>query len=341
MLGRDAVYDLLYRCVRERGPDALSVLDQFIRDADGLEEIFPAYVALASWGERGFEMIARQARDGSTVKLKSAALTLFTCLAARGEVPETLYLPIGHAFRVELNGRLSGSVRAEARNALRELVAAIDVDDLFLPISQTLMHVAESNVADELIAALSTRWFAFGRTVLRQYSGLISDHPTDEPKFQDFFCEHPQLLDPMALQVWSQPDFHGGYEPDFVIRRADNTYLIVEIETPAKLIVTVANQVAADATHAEAQALEYAEFLEGRVHEARHHFPNFTNADCLAVIGLQEPLNQRQLQALARANRIRGSSRIAAFDWLLERSRATADNISEGGVQVIRGARLI
>ncbi len=61
----------------------------------------------------------------------------------------------------------------------------------------------------------------------------------------------------MAIKVWSQPDFHGAFEPDFVIQRVDGSYLIVEIETPCKTLVTNGNQLSAQVTAAEKQATDY------------------------------------------------------------------------------------
>jgi len=39
----------------------------------------------------------------------------------------------------------------------------------------------------------------------------------------------------MAVQIWPQPNVLGSKFPDFVVRRADDSYIVVEIETPAKI----------------------------------------------------------------------------------------------------------
>ncbi|MER8599358.1 DUF4263 domain-containing protein [Mesorhizobium sp. M1339] len=177
--------------------------------------------------------------------------------------------------------------------------------------------------------------------MLGEYERLIREAPSHEPSFQDFFSRHPQLLDPMARQVWAQPDFHGALQPDFVIRRFDDSYLVVEIQCPAKKLVTLAGQVAQAAAHAEMQALAYEDFLSTRITEARCHFPNFHRADCLVVVGLQDSLTSGQKQALDRANRRKQNSQIVAFDWLLERGRAIVRNVSEGPVEVIGKHRVV
>jgi hypothetical protein len=145
----------------------------------------------------------------------------------------------------------------------------------------------------------------------------------------------------MALQVWSQPDLHGAHEPDFIIRRADNSYLIVEIETPGKQLVTQAGQMSAEATHAEKQATDYRAFLDERVVEARQHFPHYQGAECLAVIGLETLLTEQQAKSPKNANAGRHNVRIAGFDWLAKRVEAIIENISSGDIAVIEGCRVV
>nr|WP_249794049.1 Shedu anti-phage system protein SduA domain-containing protein [Bradyrhizobium sp. BRP56] len=170
---------------------------------------------------------------------------------------------------------------------------------------------------------------------------MLTARANDEPAFQEFFCTYPQLLDPLAVQVWSQPDFHGAAEPDFVIRRADDSYLVVEIECPGKMLLTKGGQFSHETVHAEKQTLDYESFLSERVVEARMHFPNYRRADCLAVIGLETALTTEQRQNLDRANGRRQNLRVVGFDWLLDRARTMISNIGEGEIEVIKRHRVV
>jgi hypothetical protein len=174
--------------------------------------------------------------------------------------------------------------------------------------------------AQELVASLGAKWLRFGPPALDSYERTLTENASDEPAFQAFFCTFPRLLDPMALQVWSQPDFHGVAEPDFVVRRADESYLVVEIECPGKLLLTKSGQFSRETVHAEKQALDYESFLSERISEARVHFPNYRRADCLAVIGLEGELTTEQRQNLDRANGRRQNLKTVGFDWLLDRA---------------------
>lgn len=203
------------------------------------------------------------------------------------------------------------------------------------------MEVSGGYVASELVRAMASGWLRIGPSVIREYEALIRANSSDESSFQRFFCQHPQMLDPMATQVWSQPGFHGIHEPDFVIRRADNSYLVVEIETPGKQLTTQDGQLSADVTRAERQVTGCRAFLNENVAKTRQRFPHYQDADCLAVIGLETNLTRDQSRSLANANSDRQVIKIVGFDWLAKRAHAIVENISVGATEAAEGYRVI
>lgn len=297
-----------------------------------------------AWGAEGMGLIVGIALTHHTVKSKSAALTLFSIAALDGRIsPPPLITMVPLSIQKAANAKVDSRVlRSDASHALRTLILSLPTDDLMIPLSQSVMHLmSRQDVVETLIAALGVKWLRFGPPVLDQYRRLIAERPDDEPACQAFFCRYPQLLDPMAVQVWSQPDFHGALEPDFVVRRADDSYLVVEIECPGKRLMTKGAQLSGEATHAEKQAVEYESFLSERVQEARTHFPKYRRADCLVIIGTEASLDQAQSEALERANQRRQNVRIAGFDWLEARARKLIENVSHGSIDVITRHRVI
>lgn len=335
--------DLLEAAIIDGGLAARGRVEAVARDADDLFVTFPAYAALMAWGAEGMGLMIEIALTHHTVKSKSAALTLFSIAALDGTISSASMFrvapPIQKAANAKANSR---TMRSDASHALRTLILSLPTEDLMMPLSQSLIHLMDrQDVVETLVAALGVKWLRFGPPVLDHYRRLIAESPDDEPAFQAFFCRYPQLLDPMAVQVWSQPDLHGALEPDFVIRRADDSYLVVEIECPGKLLMTKGNQLSSEATHAENQAVEYESFLSERVREARAHFPKYRRADCLVIIGTEAGLNHTQSEALERAKQRRQNVRIAGFDWLEERARALIENVSHGAIDVVTRHRVI
>jgi len=336
-------YDQLNRDVADGGNAAFERVLNLARERD-LEIKAPAFAALVCWGERGFIAMKELALQTTTSKNISAAIKILTTVAAGADVAGPTYFLddislIENIRRQTNNGRL----RNIAKFHLGQLIISLSTGDLLIPLGVAFMQLSlsEKDLAGELIAGLAAKWLQFGPSAIDDYERLIAARPDDERSFQDFFEKYPQFLDPMAVQMWSQPDFHGALEPDFVVRRADNSYLIIEIECPGKSIITRGDQLTAEATHAEKQVTDYRQFLLERMLETQSHFPHFKNPDCIAIIGLESSLSVMQRKALSNANSSRHNVRIVGFDWLSDRAKAIISNIHLGQVQITKGHRVI
>jgi hypothetical protein len=235
---------------------------------------------------------------------------------------------------------MTSQVVRYARKKLTEFVINMPEEDMHLRISNALQMlsmfppIGGSSPVTELSRALALRTMVIGEPILREFEALIEKAPDHEPSFQKFLTVHPQLIDPMAFQVWPKPDLHGAREPDFVVRRSDDSYLVVEIESPAKPLVTVAGQMSALVTQAEKQAMDYRSFLVRRFADASRYFPQFNEPECLVVIGLEGALTEAQRAALRDVNNHRQRLRIVGFDWLLKRSRALLANLVQTSIEV-------
>ena len=237
-----------------------------------------------------------------------------------------------------------------ARAHLRDYILGLDSQIASIAVAHTLqslgVNAALSKVGDaavrELFAAAAVRWLTVDHASLDEYDRLIAERQADELAFQHFFERYPQFLDPMATTLWPRPDFHGFREPDFVIRRADDSYLVIEIETPAKSLMAGSNppRLSAECTNAEAQILEYRRFLNGRLDEVRHHFPRLANVEGLAVIGIESGLTEGQRLGLAAFNESKHGVRIVGFDWLKQRAIAIRENLLRANLDV-RTARIV
>ena len=257
-------YEMLRSAISDGGLTCRKRVEAEARASDELSITFLTYAALATWGREGLDLIISIAVEGHTVKSKSAALTLLVMLATSGQVSTDRTLRMDPGFATFVNGRIDvTAMKLAARQALRVLIMSIPTDDLLIPLSQSFLHLSMQSPerAEQLVASLGAKWLRFGPPVLDKYDRMLVESAHDERAFQAFFCTFPQLLDPMAAQVWSQPDFHGALEPDFVIRRADDSYLVVEIECPDKPLLTKAGQFSQETTHAEKQALESDPFI--------------------------------------------------------------------------------
>ncbi len=220
-------YEWLLSRVCDGGRSALAEIAALARDEREVMIKGPAMAAMLCWKEVGIEKIVEIAQANPTSKTLSAAYKLLSATAAGGKINLTLLFLDNDELATLINDAVAdGSLRQPARQYLADLLQSLDTFDLLIPLGVSFSQkglVAEEGAA-ELIRAMSSRWLRVGPSLLKEYAHLISTHPSSESTFHQFFCKHPQVLDPMAQQVWSQPDFHGAHEPDFVIRRADNSY---------------------------------------------------------------------------------------------------------------------
>lgn len=341
--GQGDLYALLHECVRDGSAEGLACVRRLFEDMYGgitfnFELKAPAAWTLAVWREAGLQELLRGALATPTSKNNSLCVQILAAGAAGTGIS-----PMSFVNDAELAGRIHGALTATpslvdvCRRHLIELVLSFEADDdVASLVGSKMSHALRDAEVREVFAALSARWLAVSTPVLEQYARLIAGQPHDEPAFQEFLTEHPQLLDPMAVQVWPQPNLFGSRHPDFMLRRADGSYAVVEIECPGKPIATAGGQLSAHATHAEQQATDYRSYLLEHVATARQHFPGFDDPDCLVVIGQEGQLDERQRRVLRDANRHRHRLRIAGFDWLADRARAVAANIVRHRVQIER-----
>jgi len=335
---------LLRDCFDAKTPEALVAVQLMFEDMYGGEtyNFYPkaqAAYCLLYWNERGLEALYGAATRSPFSKNISLALQIFATLSARQKLPnmsmwvkdQQLVDNVMHSIKDW------DSLFRLSHNYLHRLVMSFDADeDAASAIGSGLGQASflDTAAAKQMVIALSSRWLAVSTPCISAYNLLLESHATDEPEFQAFFERHPQLLDPMAHQVWPKPNLHGFKEPDFIIRRTDDTYLIVEIETPAKSLVTSSCQVSADVSHAVSQVMQYCQFLTEHVAEAEKHFPGFKEPECLVVLGVERVLTVQQKEFLVLENQHRSGLKIVGFDWIARRAEAISKNIIENSIEV-------
>ena len=339
---------LLVDCVTagsSEGMIAVQLLARDMYDGGAYNLMFkaPAAYSLLAWKENGLAALVENSLEAPCSKNFSLAFQLLAG-TAEGREPDFAFVRGGHLKQAvsEAVGDWN-TLALAARDQLRVLMLSIeDDDDVGIYVSTALMSLSMQNPSaiSNLSYALAFRSVALGPRTLEQYDELMANKSNDEPAFQRFFEDHPLLLDPRAFQVWGQPDFYGKFEPDFVIRTYDNRYLVVEIETPEKLLVTKQRQLSADATHAISQVLGYQEYLRTHLDAALETFPGFTTAAGLVVVGRESSLSDEQKAFLRSENQSRSGISIVGFDTLSDTAKAVTENVVHGIPGAIKNVRL-
>lgn len=348
--GSGELEQLLEECARLGGAEGLACVTRLFEDMYGghtfnMELKAPAAWELVVWGEAGLDELVKAAKTFQTSKNRSLCIDVLAAVAAGSACSDKpAFCSKTHWDRLSRYLARNPGLPSYAREKLVEFILSMDDENDVIGAAaagfSTQWYTAESPLrAKELFSAISARWLSTSETLLETYQRMLTENATDETAFQRFFTDHPQMLDPLAVEVWPQPNLHGARRPDFVVRRFDDSYVVVEIETPAKLLITSDGQLSSWATHAVAQVLEYRRFVE-KLPAVQTHFPGLDNVDCLAVVGMESKLDAHQKQALRNDNRQRHALKLCGFDWLLNNARSIKMNLIRNGVE-IRKIRVI
>jgi len=343
-MNKDDLYTFLNTAIAYGGVQWLEAVAKCATENSELEIKAPCIAALPAWGKDGLQKMVDLALKYQTSKNISATLKSLAAIAAGRKITSHLAFTIDEVFADKLNKRIQAlTLSNSARVQLASLFAGLPTEELLIPLGVAFSQIAiaDTDISSEIVSAMSSRWLKFGPHELDQFEVLLRDRPSDEPALHSFLEKNPQILDPSAIQVWSKPDFHGAREPDFLIRRSDDTYLVIEIENAKKRIQTQADQLTAAATQAIKQANDYRGFLAARITEAKHHFPYIDEPTALVVIGLERSLSTSQREALARENASRHKLSIVGFDVLLERARTVLRNVTTSQIEVIKRYRVV
>ena len=345
---RTELLPLLSDCVAASNSEGLLAIKLLARDMYGgytfnLEFKAPAAYCLLAWGRDGIKAIVENALAEPTSKNLSMAFQLLASTAEGHEPKISLFLP-DHHLREAVSRAVGdwNDLALLARSHLHELMLSVEDTDAAISASTSLMSLAvqDQGAIGNLIHGLALRSVAVGPRVLATYNDLVARADDDESTFQRFFESHPLLLDPRAFQVWATPDLHGQLEPDFIIRTYDNAYVIIEIETPAKQLVTKQGRLGAHVTHAIGQVLRYREYLRTHLTAALEAFPEFTPPAGLVVVGRESSLDAGQRAVLRSENHSRSDIKIIGFDALADIAKAVTNNVIHGIPDTIIGARL-
>jgi Domain of unknown function (DUF4263) len=173
----------------------------------------------------------------------------------------------------------------------------------------------------------------------------LLDHSDDasESIYQDFLTKHPLLLD-IYGEVIPKPNFvypmdesplgKRLVQPDFLIRRPGNHYMLVEIERPGKLMQTKAGQSRAEVGQAVFQIGEFKDFILDHYDRLKEKYPGI-NRNCSTRIVISRAREdrfggrsnvRRQLQLLQQQHS--GVDELITYDDLLDRAKAALAQLS-------------
>jgi len=300
--GKFEVPQLVCRALLRKGPRGVQVMMRTVHDAPGM--IYPVVILESLWH------------------------------AGRGEEPPSFLL----AYMLptpSLSFSVDPETRKAAREAFHDLVVESQLDeDMFDRLMEFLNRAKfYSNVPgqgerfrSEVFEIFSDTTIKLTRKLIAEFEVLISGEHSEEV-YQSFVAANPVLIDPLASEIVPKQKLGIELVTDFVVRRLDNRYVLVEIEKPHDRLFTIAYDFSSRFTHAIGQIVDFQEWVDNHGEYARSLMPGISSPRGLLIMGLRSSLSERESAKLKRYCINSTSVDILTYDDLLSSAKHFYDNI--------------
>jgi hypothetical protein len=275
-----------------------------------------AAIAAITHGHQGIRLLADAARNGEDTHLRRIALeALWT--TSKGQ-PSPFY-----AGGTVTQPAVEEDLRLLASDILDDLIVeSPQQPDLFAACLQLAVDVEiKEGFAARFMRVSADATIRLTRSLLDEFADLI-DSNRPESDYQEFLQQNPALLDPLAADVYPTAQLGLEFKTDFVIRRHDGRYIVVEIEKPQDRLSTAQRDFAAPMTHAVGQVMDFQQWVADNIAYAQTRLPGIVDPAGLLVMGRRAGLEGRATRKLARWQINSRHIDLVTYDELLDRGRA-------------------
>ena len=253
--------------------------------------------------------------------------------AARGlEIPDPHFLLYKKLY---LKYPISEETRRAARAALDDLIIEAQEDPRIFELLLGVAHLdamdsaasptahetpTDDRFARHFIRVLGDASISLTGRVLSEFEEMVAQSLPEE-RYQSFLKRHPVILDPLSAETVPKHKLGIEFVTDFVVRRHDYRYVVVEIEKPQDPIVTASGNFSAQFTHAMGQVLDFQGWVASNVAYAQKHLPEIENPHGLLIIGRRSDMTAPQVEKLRRWCANSKAIEVVTFDDLVTRGR--------------------
>ena len=313
---------------------------------DDLYLEWPAALSLIEYGAPGVAALYRLATAERASGTHPAEIALIATSMGRADVllpfiaNAKVYLGDEqyNAMEERMTQAISDpTVQEEAKRRLEALIRHFVVDPVgmislgTLLTSSTLLFSGTDSggAAGAILGSIAKSSLKISEDVCDRLEQLVAEH-LPEQAYQEFFQEHPALLDPMASSIVDRQYLADMFQTDFVIRRLDDEYVLVEIEKPSDRPLTRYPQPSAALSHALGQVVAWLSWIEDNVAYAQTHgYPRIHSPRGLIIIGERAQLNVPQSRMLAALNDlVHPRIKIMTYDDVIAAARNVLQNLT-------------
>lgn len=300
----------------------------------------PAMAFLPAWGEKGIDVLISLAFNPDR-KLKTQARAIETLMAfAFGKFPDNsdiLFLPTNwneiekYDFPPQLKTYCSKQLREQL------LISLSDPErkrHLFYNLGMMGMYSGfiEGDEAkfDHLLSLAVDSHLVLNKEIINQFEYLLNSEPKREEDLQKYLTNNPILLDPFVSILYSKQQLGSDFITDFIVRRMNDQYVLVEIENSTDSLFTQSGSTSSALNTAIGQVRDFQAWVSENISYAQKKLPNIKYPEGLVVIGRKNNLTEIEIKRLTEENfSRRGHIKIITYDDLLEQARNVHRNLIE------------
>lgn len=192
----------------------------------------------------------------------------------------------------------------------------------------TSYEVNDHSLVAFIFQAFRENSIKINKKVIENYQKIIQNPTSSEEDCQKYLFEHPVLIDPLAKEIIPKQRLGSDYITDFVIKKYNDEYVLVEIEKPSTPIFTKSNDFTSKFSHALGQVIDFQEWVETNISYANTQMPSISSPSGILILGMMSTLTELQKKKLRRFNiNNQGKVRVMTFDEVLQNSMRLYNNI--------------
>ncbi len=304
---------------------------------DTYDEIIavPAMACLPAWGIEGIRHLCEFVVNGPH---NLQALSILACVSL-SRIPNSADIIFLEEDWDKLEKyKLDSVLVPETIRCLRELIldqlaAPEKKKHLFGLISRIMLRREESarvELFDFLVDLLFDTHLILNKEILGKFESLLNEGPKKEEQIHQFLVENPVLLDPFVIELRNKHELGDDFITDFVVRRTNNEYVVVEIENSTDKIFKQDGSFTQNLMTAVGQVRDFQAWISDNIAYAQTKLLGIRHPDGLVVIGRRETLSGEMAKRLSEENfSRRGNIKIVTYDDLLSQGKSVYHNIIE------------
>lgn len=292
----------------------------------------PAIALLPAWGEIGINELIYIVQNGPH---SSSALGILAAVA-QGDIPSSKSSPfLGDAWDDLCNYILPPDIPAYSKKKLRAAVLEQFNDELsrrriVWNLSTLGIDLKQAEIFDYIFDLLIDSRLILNESILAQFEELLESDPKREEELHQFLLSNPILLDPFVIELRNKHELGDDFITDFVIRRINNKYVLVEIENSTDHLFRQNGSFTSKLMQAIAQVRDFQAWISDNISYAQTKLPGIRHPEGLVVIGRMGVLTPTMKTRLDEENfSRRGHILIMTYDDLLYQAKAVYKNILE------------